>query len=602
MAAVVPDGTDDNKLKIIVSGGGPVGLSFALMLHDLMPGQVAIEVYDSRWRLAGRNIAWKGEETRNSRRQQVVTLQSRQFSKLSHSIQHALFDGHGFTEMWPVGPDSVNGLRPRNLRISHIEDRLLEACNAITEITPVPEPFNAENQTDLIRSNHLLVIAEGAVSKTREHFLSKFGRPSTEMYSLEGNQVRDVVLGLRVKSKLTSATAVLLTIAQNRFLLNAIETKDGLEGFLNMRLAPEEVREVVGIIDQDTSNDPNQPPKYITVNCIQSSPCLMEFDPRSRGRFKCATHGSFFFPPLLKDSPLWRRIQSGLELFAVSPKDLSAVTAFRLEMVQRPRFTAQLFERTRHAPGTYGCLIGDAANAIHFWPGRGLNSGLSSAVSLARTVHAKWRGQGFRDADFMRHEAVMAMLQYRHKARAWRQMVVTTDIGKQRPISALIGEAISPRRSAVSPAQFAESFFKKLVSIRDRLSARLPGMPDDAALRKIVSSIDPETLKVLVHSRPWDTYNAGGDEVEIDQLYNVSSAEPTSRPVVNVRHAPLPQLVPEPTPPRPPAPTATTARRRSWKLVAAALLVMLMIVVAAVLFQGKSSSATAIPSTDTPAQ
>jgi hypothetical protein len=34
-----------------------------------------------------------------------------------------------------------------------------------------------------------------------------------------------------------------------------------------------------------------------------------------------------------------------------------------------------------------------------------------------------------RDADFVRHEAVMAMLQYRHKTRARRQMVTTDEAG-----------------------------------------------------------------------------------------------------------------------------------------------------------------------------
>jgi hypothetical protein len=72
----------------------------------------------------------------------------------------------------------------------------------------------------------------------------------------------------------------------------------------------------------------------------------------------------------------------GLRLFGVTDENLTAVTCFRLDMVQRARFTAQLFGRTATTPGTFGFLLGDAANAIHFWPGRGLNSGLASALSL----------------------------------------------------------------------------------------------------------------------------------------------------------------------------------------------------------------------------
>jgi 2-polyprenyl-6-methoxyphenol hydroxylase-like FAD-dependent oxidoreductase len=72
---------------------------------------------------------------------------------------------------------------------------------------------------------------------------------------------------------------------------------------------------------------------------------------------------------------------------------------FRMSMVQRPRFTAQLFPATPETPGTYGFLLGDTANAIHIWPGRGLNNGIASAVSLARTLKATWSGRRFRDAD-----------------------------------------------------------------------------------------------------------------------------------------------------------------------------------------------------------
>jgi len=36
-------------LRVTVTGGGPVGLSFALLLEHLMGPRVAIKVYDSRW-------------------------------------------------------------------------------------------------------------------------------------------------------------------------------------------------------------------------------------------------------------------------------------------------------------------------------------------------------------------------------------------------------------------------------------------------------------------------------------------------------------------------------------------------------------------------
>ena len=35
--------------------------------------------------------------------------------------------------------------------------------------------------------------------------------------------------------------------------------------------------------------------------------------------------------------------------------------------------------------------VGSSANSLHFWPGRGLNTGLKSALSLARTLRAAWQ-------------------------------------------------------------------------------------------------------------------------------------------------------------------------------------------------------------------
>lgn len=167
--------------------------------------------------------------------------------------------------------------------------------------------------------------------------------------------------------------AVLLTVGQNRFLLNSLRG----EGFLNMRLTDAEAAEVVGI----------DPVRRVFEECIASRPCLMGRD--EHGDFRCTTHSTLFLPSLIKGSALWKRVGEGLRLFGVEPGELSAVTSFRLSMVQRPRFTAELLPPTANSTGTYGFLLGDAANAIHFWPGRGLNSGLASAVSLARSSTAR---------------------------------------------------------------------------------------------------------------------------------------------------------------------------------------------------------------------
>ncbi|WP_314614998.1 FHA domain-containing protein [Streptomyces stackebrandtii] len=496
-------------LNVTVSGGGPVGLSFALLLEHLMGHRVAITVYDGRWTEDGPNVVWKSESQGNVRRQQVVTVQSRQYLNLPEEVQERLFRGDAFTEMWPVGPDSIRGRSPRNLRIAYIEDTLLELANEKPDrIRLVPAVFDPAEHQKSGTTDHVLAICEGGRSRTREYFAEKFGNADKSIYSLHGQHIQDVVLGLRVKSSLTDPMTVLLTVAQNRFLLNALRG----EGFLNMRLTDAEAAEVVGI----------DPVRHVFEECIASRPCVMGRD--GHGDFQCSTHSTLFLPAMVRGSALWKRVLEGLALFSVAERDLSAVTAFRLDMVQRPRFTTRLHSATSTSPGTYGFLLGDAANAIHFWPGRGLNSGLGSAISLARSLNGAWTGRPFRDADFARHEAAMSMLQYRHKSRAWNTMITTDENGVSRPIKERIAQSIEECEGKdLDRSADLDALMERLRSIRDRLTSRLPGMPDDSTLRNHLESLDASTLRTLWESGAWDTLTVGGEEVDIDIFYQQAS-------------------------------------------------------------------------------
>lgn len=496
-------------LNVTVSGGGPVGLSFALLLEHLMGHRVAITVYDGRWVQDGARVVWKGEGQGNVRRQQVVTVQSRQYLNLPEEVQERLFRGDAYSEMWPVGPDSIRGYNPRNLRIAYIEDTLLELANEKPDrIRLVPAEFDPAEYHKAETKDHVLAICEGGRSRTREYFAEKFGNADKSIYSLHGQHIQDVVLGLRVKSTLTDPMTVLLTVAQNRFLLNALRG----EGFLNMRLTDAEAAEVIGI----------DPVRHVFEDCIASRPCVMGRD--DHGDFQCPTHSTLFLPAMVRGSALWKRVLEGLALFGVAERDLSAVTAFRLDMVQRPRFTTRLYSATSTTPGTYGFLLGDAANAIHFWPGRGLNSGLGSAISLARSLNGAWTGRPFRDADFARHEAAMSMLQYRHKSRAWNAMITTDEDGLSRAIKDKIAQSIEESEGKdLDRGADMDALMERLRGIRDRLASRVPGMPDDPTLRNHLETLRSDTLRTLLESGAWDTLIVGGEEVDIDIFYRQDS-------------------------------------------------------------------------------
>ncbi|WP_369275825.1 FHA domain-containing protein [Streptomyces sp. R11] len=498
-----------SPLRVIVVGGGPVGLTLSLLLEHFLGPRVRVTVYDGRWRVEGRTVVWKDERHGNTRRQQVVTVQSRQYLSLPEGVQARLFDPRHYTEMWPSGPDSIGDYHPRNMRIAYIEDRLLEVANEKPDrIRLVPARFDpAEHEAD-IADQHVLAICDGGRSRTREHYAAKFGKADESIYSLDGRHLQDVVLGLRVRSTLSDPMAVLLTVAQNRFLLNSLRG----EGFLNMRLTESEAAEVVGI----------DPVRRVFEECIASRPCLMGRD--EHGDFQCPTHGTLFLPALIKRSALWRRVREGLLLFGVESADLSAITSFRLDMVQRPRFTAQLRPPTATFPGTYGFLLGDAANALHFWPGRGLNSGLASAISLARSLNQAWTGRPFRDADFLRHEAAMSMLQYRHKSRAWKAMVNVDDDGNVRAVKDIIEQSLERTPGEPDRAADTATLLTRMREIRARLASRVSGLPDAEAILRRLEPLESSTLRMLVLSGGWDTLTMGGEEVDISIFYGQDSS------------------------------------------------------------------------------
>jgi 2-polyprenyl-6-methoxyphenol hydroxylase-like FAD-dependent oxidoreductase len=499
-------------VKVTVTGGGPVGLSFALLLESLMNSEVSIAVYDDRWMQEEGRIVWQGEKQQNARRHQVVTLQSRQYLRLPEDVRDRVFQEGHYSEMWPQGPDSIRGFGPRNIKIAHFEDQLLAVANEKKgRIQLIPRRFDPDDPHAGIKERHALVICEGAHSATRDYFAEQFGSGDKSLYSLEGEHVHDVILGLRVRSDLPDPMVVLLTIAQNRFLLNSL---DG-EGFLNMRLTDEEAEEAFGL----------DPHSAEFGDCLESSPCVLELTTQLEA-CQSTRHSTLSVSDLVRErSPLWTRMQGGLKLFGIKEENVSAMTAFRLAMVHRPRFTALLYPPTQRTSGTFGFLLGDAANAIHFWPGRGLNSGIASAISLARCFASRWKGRGFREADFTRHEGLMAMLQYRHKNRAWRAMVTTGRQGTPCTIKNTITQAFVERENGIlNPDADLEELMSRLRYIRNRLSRRISGLPGDETLRQHLSALDPETLRVLVISGPWDTFNTGGEEVDVDALFSHAEA------------------------------------------------------------------------------
>ena len=81
--------------------------------------------------------------------------------------------------------------------------------------------FSVSEQLDELRDEHLVVVCDGARSRTGEK-LGIFGRGDNDVYNRAGRNLEDVVLGLgkRLGAGWQPSAAVVWTVAQSRFLLN----------------------------------------------------------------------------------------------------------------------------------------------------------------------------------------------------------------------------------------------------------------------------------------------------------------------------------------------------------------------------------------------
>ncbi|KOV87258.1 hypothetical protein ADL03_07250 [Nocardia sp. NRRL S-836] len=348
----------------------------------------------------------------------------------------------------------------------------------------LPQAYTVPSRWDGL---HVLAIADGARSATRESLKPHFGTPSRELFSVDGSPLDERVLGIRVvSSKVLDEHTVPLTVAQNRFLFNSMGG-----GFINMRLTAEEASEIVAL----GANGP--------IACIGRFGCTMRPE---GGRFVCDRHRSVFKPSVDKLSYLWPRILDGLRFFGAGAADVVGITSFTLGMQQMSKFTAQL------APSTYGFLLGDAANSLHFWPGRGLNTGLKSAQSLAVTLLQRWKGRGFRAADFAQHEGTMQQLQYREKSRAWTTMLMPDPDGMPRGIEDRIRDGLT---GPFDREALVAEMFQRVKDIKARMGDRMGPLATDEWYLGRIQALDVRTLKVMVESGAWITREIGGDEVVV---------------------------------------------------------------------------------------
>eukprot|EP00434_Breviolum_minutum_P019276 symbB.v1.2.016988.t1/scaffold1310.1/size127145/2 len=384
-------------LKWAVVGAGPVGLALAMSMAVSMQEEgldtpaARIDVYESRW------VEWSQADAKWRRsgeiraRDQVVTLQDAVVNSLAPQVRSA-FEGE---KVW---------LHSRNVPVAEIEERLLEKAQqppfckyiCIHKVQSSSDEQAHAQWIDALDAD-VVVAADGAASMCRRAFPHAFISPNTEGANIEAQQIRlgettddfedvDFALGIALKPDIhppqRQAMNVVFTLAQNVYLLNS---QEGSRGFLNIRITKEEYDNVFEATGQ----------KGCTFGCpirlFKEEDLHLITDDESWVEVKL---------PWLR-----RRIGEGLKLFGMTLDHMQFITGFQLRPSYAENFYHVLPKSNTASAHKVLLLAGDAAISHHFWPGRGLNTGLKSVAAIVKmwrmNVVKMWRmnetlGEGLR--------------------------------------------------------------------------------------------------------------------------------------------------------------------------------------------------------------
>ncbi|CAF1494500.1 unnamed protein product, partial [Adineta steineri] len=317
---------------------------------------VKITIYEGRWYTDENGIMrWRDKEQGNRRRDQVVSLQDHVIQQLPKYIRQGLFKNID-ERVWP---------KSRNIPIREVEDRLFELIQPFVQtgqIKLVAERL--EKETECIRQGcfDVLVGADGLESFVRKYSEIPLISEGTEnACGVAFNIPKDIPL---TEEPLPQALNCILTTSQTRFLVNSSYSRSG---YLNIRLIEGEFLELNKYLQK--CKDENKPWNIPDYN------------------------------KELPSSPLWNVVREGLEYFKIPPQYVIniapikinvcytsvVVRELRLDLPEEPNENCYENQNKKYKI-VLVCLMGDAAMDVHFWSGRGMNTGMKSAIALARNI------------------------------------------------------------------------------------------------------------------------------------------------------------------------------------------------------------------------
>lgn len=367
------------QLQWAILGAGTVGLTLALLMAESMlsrgcdPNEASIHVYESQWieKCPEMDSKWKRKGavlTPISPREEVVTLQDSVLQLLSPALQSA-FEGQ--KSKW---------IHSQNASVAAIETKLLAKAQEAPFNTFIRIHDYVETDAPIHRAwiesleVDVVVSCEGSMAPSRRCF-DGFVNPGTkgadleaqqiynEVEGMEGSAGADYALGIMLKPGASKQARfnVIFSMAQSIYLLNSDETSGS--GCLNIRITKEEYHEIF-----DATGHSPALGSPIRLFGDEDLPLITD---------ECPSMIQLRLPWLK------RRIQEGFLLYGLELDQMQSITGFQLRPAYAQCFYHVLSKSSTSKPKIL-FLAGEAALSDHFWPCRGLSTGLKSASALAK--------------------------------------------------------------------------------------------------------------------------------------------------------------------------------------------------------------------------
>ncbi|PTB64934.1 hypothetical protein BBK36DRAFT_1122872 [Trichoderma citrinoviride] len=474
------------RLKVAIVGGGPTALASAIAIAEKGAGSVEVHMYEKRWvqKVLPNGSVIVAYPPSAKRRDQVVTLQDSVTRLLSKPSFQALFAGRP-ERVWPGSA---------NIQIRKVEDRFLKRVQDPEFQGLIYLHCEGVTREDLAKVGdfHVLLGADGAASWVRQSYFQGYENERGRSYAL--GLAFDRPTGLPWSQPLN----VFLTLGQTRYLLNASD-HDG-RGYLNMQLTEEEWHKMVSV--------DGQPVHFGRPGCFRKPDGSVPegFEP-----------SQIFAPSEDRGSPLWVSISDGLKLFGFKEEEVINVVRIPI-VVQAVREGVQMLPPQDSInvkrPHALVAVAGDAAMTVHFWPGRGLNSGIKAGLALGdELVHALNNGKfiGMPIDALKEYNDFILKLQGREHDK--RSIPILNQSGSPEMLGWLLQKANSvPDQVAI------EWLIGAMTQIADRLQRRDDWAYDfvenvEPQLRIVLRQLDAVTLKEMAVSFPWPTREMAGAEV-----------------------------------------------------------------------------------------